>query len=342
MRVAYRIEHPITLAADLEVDGFTVLLGVSGAGKTTLLRAIAGLVEARGSPYSGLPPQQRPIGYMPQGYALFPHLNVWRNVAFAMTGAHAAQRERSLALLTRVGLPELADRDPRTLSGGQMQRVALARALARSPELLLLDEPTNALDPIARDQVLEELRALIGRLGVPALVATHDPQLAAIGDSVAVMAGQTIVQQGPPQTVFESPATVEVARLVGLQNIFRATIIAQADGAALVQVAGVKLKVAGWNRARDQVAIGIRASDLVLCPNGPAHNENVLSGVIEEIRVEGLGTRVKLGGTLKLVAILRPSASIADLRVGDQIKVYLAPERIRVFAWDEEAAGAQP
>jgi ABC-type Fe3+/spermidine/putrescine transport system ATPase subunit len=338
--VNYRIKRPIALEASLEIEGFTVLLGVSGEGKTTLLRALAGLVDASGSPYPGLPPQRRPIGYMPQGYGLFPHLTVWRNVAFGMAGG-GDKRERSLELLARVGLPEFADRDTRTLSGGQMQRVALARALARNPELLLLDEPTNALDPATRDHVLEELRALVNRLGVPALVATHDPHLAAIGDSVAVLAHRKIVQRGSPQTVFENPATVQVARLVGFQNIFRAAIIASGEAIAVADVAGLKLEVAGGNRLAGPIAIGIRSSDLILCPDGSRRDKNQLQAVVEEVRAEGLATRIMLSGELKLEATLRPSAAIARIKAGDQTRVYLPPNRLRLFAWDETANSDQ-
>ena len=115
MRVDYRIASPIALNVALDIEGFTVLLGLSGAGKTTLLKAIAGLIPGAGAPYGGLPPQQRPVGYMPQGYALFPHLPVWRNVAFAMNGTRAAKYDRACDLLQRVGLGDLAERDPRTL-----------------------------------------------------------------------------------------------------------------------------------------------------------------------------------------------------------------------------------
>ena len=236
MRVDYRIASPIALNVALDIEGFTVLLGLSGAGKTTLLKAVAGLIPGAGAPYGGLPPQQRPVGYMPQGYALFPHLPVWRNVAFAMNGTRAAKYDRACDLLQRVGLGDLVERDPRTLSGGQMQRVALARALARKPELLLLDEPTNALDAATRDQVLEELRALINRLGVPALVATHDPQLAAIGDRVAVMAHGAIVEQGSPAGVFDHPATSHVARLVGFQNLWPAGSVERYGESAVAEV----------------------------------------------------------------------------------------------------------
>ncbi len=133
MHIEYRVHRPVPLKISLEVDRFTVLLGLSGCGKTTLLRALAGLVPAEGVPFGQMPPQRRPIGYMPQGYALFPHLRVWQNIAFGVPAAGRGQkRQQAHQLLARVGLGDLAQRYPAELSGGQMQRVALARARARA------------------------------------------------------------------------------------------------------------------------------------------------------------------------------------------------------------------
>ena len=338
MRVAYRLQSPITLNVELDIEGFTVMLGLSGAGKTTLLKAIAGLIPGAGTPYGGIPPQQRPVGYMPQGYALFPHLRVWRNVAFAMNGKRDAKHVRACDLLQRVGLGDLADRDPRTLSGGQMQRVALARALARKPELLLLDEPTNALDAATRDQVLEELRALINRLGVPALVATHDPQLAAIGDRVAVLADGAIVQQDAPAVVFDHPATSHVARLVGFQNLWPAASLERHGEFALVEVGGVRLRIAPPLPPPGEAGVAIRARDVTLCLyDPPVGAENLLSATIIELRREGLATRVMLNGPLGLEASIDPDRHIGKLRTGDRVVVRLPPERLRIFRWDSRA-----
>src|ERR1700738_3255766 len=142
MRIDYRIEHPIRLDASFEVEGFTVLLGQSGEGKTTLLRAIAGLLPAEGEPFGGLLPQHRAVGYLPQGYALFPHLRAWENVAFGLPRGRQ-RRAQGLGALARVQLVDVAEHYPSALSGGQQQRVALARALARKPELRLLRGPRS-------------------------------------------------------------------------------------------------------------------------------------------------------------------------------------------------------
>lgn len=225
MRIDYRLEHPIILRAAFDVEGFTVLLGASGEGKSLLLRAIAGLTPASGEPFGGMAPQHRAVGYLPQGYALFPHLNAWQNVAFALRGSQ--RRAQALQLLERVQMAEFAERYPATLSGGQQQRVALARALARRPQLLLLDEPTSALDPVTRDDVVAELISEVHEFGIPALAVSHDPHLAAVADRLVLMHGRRIIQIGSPAEVNANPVDGSAARLLGHRNVHRGTIAAR-------------------------------------------------------------------------------------------------------------------
>ena len=223
MRIDYRIDHPVQLQVNFEVEGFNILLGQSGEGKTSLLRAIAGLLPAQGEPFDGLLPQHRAVGYVPQGYALFPHLRAWENVAFALPRG-PQRRAQALELLARVRLVEVAEHYPSALSGGQQQRAALARALARKPQLLLLDEPSSALDAATRDEVMAELISEMHEFGLPALAVSHDPHLAALADRVAVMSGRRIVQHGAPDEVLSRPASAAVARLLGHRNLFAARV----------------------------------------------------------------------------------------------------------------------
>ncbi|MDE2609486.1 MAG: ABC transporter ATP-binding protein, partial [Burkholderiales bacterium] len=234
MRIDYRIDHPVRLEARFDVIGFTVLLGQSGEGKTTLLRAIAGLLPAQGEPFGGMPPQHRAIGYLPQGYALFPHLRAWENVAFALSGPR--RRAQALELLARVQLAPVADAYPSALSGGQQQRVALARALARKPQLLLLDEPTSALDAATRDEVMAELISETHDFGLPTLAVSHDPHLAVLADHVAVMSGRRIAQEGAPADVLARPNGVAVARLLGHRNLFTGRIEGHAPQAGVTRL----------------------------------------------------------------------------------------------------------
>jgi molybdate/tungstate transport system ATP-binding protein len=222
MRIDYTIREPISLEASFDVEGFTVLLGASGEGKSLLLRAIAGLIPARGEPFGGMAAQDRAVGYLPQGYALFPHLNAWQNVAFALKGPQ--RRNQAMPLLERVRMASFAERYPSSLSGGQQQRVALARALARRPQLLLLDEPTSALDPVTRDDVVAELITEVHDFGIPALAVSHDPHLAAVADRLVLMHGRRVIQIGSPQDVYLHPISSAAARLLGHRNVHRGEI----------------------------------------------------------------------------------------------------------------------
>jgi molybdate transport system ATP-binding protein len=203
-----------TLRVALEAGAETVaLVGPSGAGKSTLLRAIAGLVAATGTlevdgdDWARLPAERRPVGFVFQDYALFPHLSVRANVAF---GGEPGD------LLERLRIGHLADARPRELSGGERQRVALARALARRPRLLLLDEPLAALDPHTRDAVRVELREALRALDIPALVVTHDfVDAAALADRVGVLVRGELVQVGSAEELIASPVSPFVARFAG-------------------------------------------------------------------------------------------------------------------------------
>jgi len=232
--VAVDYEGSVALdGVDLIVaDGEVVaLLGPSGCGKTTLLRAIAGLeptlrgrIVLDGRDLASVPTHQRGIGLMFQDYALFPHRDVARNVAFGleMRGVPAAARTARVAeVLDLVGLEGFESRTVATLSGGERQRVALARALAPSPGLLMLDEPLGALDRTLRERLVLELSEVFARLSIGVVYVTHDhTEALALADRVVVMDAGRIIQQGPPEEVWSEPASPFVARFLGLTNLF--------------------------------------------------------------------------------------------------------------------------
>ncbi len=217
--VDYRLTQPVALHARFEINGFTALLGRSGAGKSSLIKALAGLVHAAGTPWAGLPPELREIGYLPQNAALFPHLTALENVAYPLRGRD--RFERAKALLDELGLRDLAPRRATQLSGGQAQRIALARALAHRPKLLLLDEPSSGLDATTRDATFTWLIDTLAARGVPALAATHDPGLAGFADWMVLLAEQTIIRQGTPRSLFADPGSVAAAELLGFENIWQ-------------------------------------------------------------------------------------------------------------------------
>ena len=334
MRIAYRIDHPVKLNAELDVQRFTALLGLSGEGKTTLLKALAGLLPAQGEPYGGLPPESRPIGYLPQGYALFPHLTAWQNVAFGLRVPRAQRRDAALELLRRVGLRAQADAYPRFLSGGQQQRVALARALARRPALLLLDEPTSALDAATRDALLAELIELIDHLGIPALAVTHDPHLAGMADRMAVLADGRIVQQGAPHAIFSEPANVAVARLVGVRNLLSGTLAARQGEDGEADLGGLRLtgRVAPGIQPGTPITVGLRAEEILLSMPSAARSRNKWTARVAGIRREGLGLRVACGGAVTVEAMIphrHPAAS--RLKCGSEVSLAIDPQYVHLL-----------
>jgi molybdate transport system ATP-binding protein len=224
--------------------GLTVLFGPSGAGKSLTLQSIAGLFslnsariqlggivwhDSEHSLY--LPPQSRRVGYVPQNYALFPHLTVEQNVAFGLKahgwwGSEAKKRKRRVSeLIELMQLRGLERRRPAQLSGGQQQRVALARALAPDPSLLLLDEPFSSLDAAVREMLREEMRALHERIHVPIVLVTHDAAEARmLADTIVVIEQGRVLQIGTPDEVFRSPNTPTVAALIGMSPIWTGSV----------------------------------------------------------------------------------------------------------------------
>jgi iron(III) transport system ATP-binding protein len=234
------------------------LLGPSGSGKTTLLRAVAGLESPKsgtidigerrvfdGSKSLELPAEARNLGLVFQSYALWPHKTVFDNVAYGLKLRKLAARDiepKVREVLAQLGLGHLGERFPHQLSGGQQQRVAIARALVYNPPVILLDEPLSNLDAKLREEARAFLRELIVRLGLSALMVTHDQAEAmAISDRILLLNNGKIEQQGTPQSMYESPDTLFTAEFMGSNNRLPARVVARNGGAARVQVEGMAL-----------------------------------------------------------------------------------------------------
>ncbi|WP_299200308.1 ABC transporter ATP-binding protein [uncultured Amphritea sp.] len=228
------------LDLQLQAGEIACLLGPSGCGKTTVLRAIAGFnpllsgaIVQNGEEISAvgfmLPPEQRGIGVVFQDYALFPHLNVFDNIAFGLHARSAAEKKQTVAeMLKLVELPDLSSRYPHELSGGQQQRVALARALAPKPKLLLMDEPFSNLDTDLRKQLALEVRAILKDQGIAAIMVTHDQQEAfAISDKLGILAQGRLQQWGTPTELYYQPANPLVAGFVGKGELFDAECLSE-------------------------------------------------------------------------------------------------------------------
>ncbi len=338
LSVRLRVQWPLALRLDFEVRGFTALLGASGEGKSTALRALAGLLPSSGEPFGELPAQQRAVGYLPQGYALFPHMSAWENVAYALGGRLHRRRPQALQLLRAVGLEAQAGQRPAALSGGQQQRVALARALARQPRLLLLDEPTSALDAGTRDDVLAELVARMHALQLPALSATHDPQVAAMADWVVLLAQQQVVQQGPAREVFARPASVQAAALLGMRNRFSARVARrQGDGRVWLdwEGAGVQLPAVAPEglRAGQLVDWAVPADALRLAACGAAAQGARLHARVEHLTSYSshalLGARCE--GALLWVRAAWQDIEQRSLQRGSWVDVDLPPDAVLLW-----------
>jgi iron(III) transport system ATP-binding protein len=218
------------LSFDLKQGEIASLLGPSGCGKTTLLRAIAGLIQPTsgairfGSQLVGvssvvLPPNKRGTGYVPQQGALFPHLNVAKNISFGLDRELYTKQQISAItdeMINLIGMQGFENRLPSQLSGGQQTRVALARALAIKPKLILLDEPFSALDAVLRDELRTEVVGLLRKLGSTAILVTHDREEALVSsDRVILMRSGRVVQDGTPEEVYEAPISPEIAASTG-------------------------------------------------------------------------------------------------------------------------------
>jgi putative spermidine/putrescine transport system ATP-binding protein len=235
------------VSLSVKAGELVALLGPSGSGKTTLLRIIAGfLTPTRGhvlvdsAPTDHLPPNRRNVGIVFQNYALFPHMTVAENIAYGLKARGAAAafvRTQVVKMLEMVKLEDLRDRFPRQLSGGQQQRVALARALAVEPRILLLDEPFGALDKNLRLDMEIEVKQLQRRLGITAVLVTHDQEEAmSMADRIAVLNRGRVEQFSTPVEIYDNPSTLFVNSFVGTTNILPGRIVARGAGDTWVEL----------------------------------------------------------------------------------------------------------
>jgi molybdate transport system ATP-binding protein len=290
--------------------GVSVLFGPSGSGKTLTLQCLAGLVRPDtgrivvdgrvlfdGAAGVDVAPQSRRVGYVFQGYALFPHLCVRGNVAFGLRNRPPAERARRTAeAIERLGLGGLEDRYPRELSGGQKQRVALGRALAIEPTFVLLDEPLSALDLPLRRALRDELHTILEDWRVPAVLVTHDfSEAYQLGDRVIVYEAGRVQQAAPRGELLWRPASESVARILGFRNILRGMVLESTADRIRVVWRGQVLEAANsaghpYLPPRETpVAFFVRPEDLRLIrkdgpPPDPAHHTNILDGsVVREV-----------------------------------------------------------
>jgi spermidine/putrescine transport system ATP-binding protein len=320
---------------------FFSLLGPSGSGKTTLLRIIAGFemptsgaVFIGGEDVTKLPPHKRPVNMVFQNYALFPHLNVFDNVAFGLRMKKSASPAdlpvRVAKAIALVRLEGFADRYPSQLSGGQQQRVALARAIVNEPQVLLLDEPLSALDPQIREEMQEELRRLQERVGICFVMVTHDQSEAlTLSSRIAVCSAGAIEQVGSPTEVYESPATAFVAQFIGNSNLVPAVVKARGQTHVTFLIEGASeaqtLRFSGPKNAGDTITICVKPHAIKIVPANEVTNLPQPSSAEILLKAKVLSRTFK-GASLEYVLLtssglkLRAASSLStNCEIGDTI-----------------------
>ena len=329
------------VSLDVRGGGLLALLGPSGSGKTTLLRVIAGLESAdegvilyADEEVTHRSARERNVGFVFQHYALFRHMSVFENVAFALRvrgWKQAKVRERVGELLKLVRLEGYEKRRPSQLSGGQRQRVALARALAAQPRVLLLDEPFGALDAKVRQELRQWLRVLHREIHCTTVLVTHDQEEAfEVADRVVVMNRGRIEQVGSPREVFEHPATAFVMDFLGHVNVFQGRV---RNGRAFVGEAVVPCP--DYLHPEERLAsVYVRPHELDI--DHAAHSPASLAATVLHVHPLGAVIRVQLQsqqGDHALNVELSPERCLdLALKTGD--RVFVAPRRARVFVPD--------
>ena len=288
------------IALTIAPGELVVCIGPSGCGKTTLLRLIAGFlvpdagrIELAGRDVGALPTRVRECGVVFQSYALFPHMRVWENVAYPLRvrGVPVEERrKRALAMLEQVGLSGFAERLPAQLSGGQQQRVALGRALVFNPHALLLDEPLSALDAATRTTMRDEIRRIQRQHAIASLLITHDQDEAlSLADRVVVMRDGRILQDAPPQAIYDAPTDAFVANFVGRANLMDGT----AAGPAAIDTPLGRLRTREHGRELGApVRLLIRPERIELATD--TAGENVFAAELARDRFFGASRRIEV------------------------------------------------
>jgi molybdate transport system permease protein len=338
--VSFNLDHHIgtfhLMLAHEAKGNHLAILGPSGSGKSALLRCLVGLYGASpGSVRYGtrsvddVPVEARHVGYVAQGFSLFPHLTVWQQLLFAK----GATPQKASYWLDHLRLGGLQDRYPAQLSGGQRQRVGLAQALCRSPELLLLDEPFSALDAPVRQELRRELRRLQRETGLATVLVTHDPEEAAfLADEVIVISHGHALQSGTTRTTFERPASPEVARLLGIPNLHPGVV----QSAGRINADGVRIAVDSGDIAPGTVVLwSIRPERISLLPEGG------LPGTFVDIADVGTAVDlfIALGPHLEIHA---RTTRMVEAEVGDACHVELPVDAITLWPADTAAGVHNP
>ena len=347
-----------SLDLDVPKGAFFALLGPSGCGKTTTLRMVAGLesptsgtITLGGNDITRTKPYQRPVNTVFQNYALFPHLDIFENVAFGLRRRKESEVDRRVTeMLDLVELGSQARKRPAQLSGGQQQRVALARALINQPEVLLLDEPLGALDLKLRRSMQLEIKRIQTEVGLTFIHVTHDQEEAmTMADTVAVMNAGVIEQMGAPSELYENPRTTFVANFLGQSNLIEGRIKSRSSDVVTVDMHGIDVSVTA---ARSHVDgemgwIGIRPEKVLIGEEGEnldAPGNSIPGGQVVDVSFVGVSTQylVRMPWGQELQVFEQNTGRRRMFRRGDKVELSWRPEFAFLLDHSQDAsAGAQ-
>jgi spermidine/putrescine transport system ATP-binding protein len=353
---AFHAVHDLDL--DVPRGSFFALLGPSGCGKTTTLRMVAGLespssgsITLAGNDITYAKPYQRPVNTVFQSYALFPHLDIYENIAFGLRRRRKGDVESQVRqMLDLVELGTQARKKPAQLSGGQQQRVALARALINSPEVLLLDEPLGALDLKLRRSMQIELKRIQIEVGLTFIHVTHDQEEAmTMADTVAVMNGGLIEQMGAPTELYENPRSTFVANFLGQSNLIEGAIKGRAADLVTVDMHGIDVSIpaARAHAPGDDGWIGIRPEKVLIGDEGEqldAPGNTIPGGVVTDVSFIGVSTQylVRMPWGQELQVFSQNTGRTRIFAVGDKVELSWRPEYAFLLDASQDAsAGAQ-
>ncbi len=337
-------DNTVIPGLDLEIkeSEFFTLLGPSGCGKTTLLRMVAGFNSIEGGTISfndkvinNIAPNKRNIGMVFQNYAIFPHMSVFKNVAYGLTNRKVSKAEterRVNDVLEKVKITHLRDRMPENMSGGQQQRIALARAMVIEPDVLLMDEPLSNLDAKLRLEMREVIRDLQKSVGITTIYVTHDQEEAmAVSDRIAVMKDGVIQQIGTPRSIYHRPMNIFVANFIGSTNI-----ISGAGSGRTVKVEGYETEIPAIREPLDPgtaIKLSVRPEELILMPadapgiKGEVVNSTYLGNMTHYL------VRLSTGDEIK---IIQESSETDYLSPGDPVNLSINTAKVNVFSEDGE------
>lgn len=354
--VQARLSEQFTLGVTVEAPpGITIVFGASGSGKSTLLRAIAGLqpldsgrvmlgTRTLADTQTGIavPAQERRIGLVSQGLALFPHLSVRRNLEYGLHHLARDERaDRALDIARRFRIDRLLDRLPRAISGGERQRTALARAVVTKPDALLLDEPLSALDHATQSHIIEDLQEWNDARQVPVLYVTHSHREAfALGQRVIVLDRGRMLAAGTPHEVLDLPAHETIARLAGFENLFTASVVWRREdyGVMLCRLerSNVELEAPiGLAQAGASIRLAIRAGEILLATQRPdgVSARNVIAGSVRSLSAEGTRTVATIDtGVPFVVHLTRGAVESLGLETGAAVWLVIKTHSCRVVS----------